>query len=60
MTYPTRKCKRTGKIGFTSEVDARIKAYNAGSFYDKPMRVYLCPHCRLYHTSRVKPRADQD
>lgn len=51
------KCKATGKVAYLSQVDALAKAESASHWYGQRMRVYRCPKCSNWHTSRVK-RAD--
>ena len=68
MTRPTRrtksiprKCIRTGKVKFNSELDARIALAGRINRDLGEKRVYQCEFCHEYHlTSQNKGRASGD
>lgn len=52
LGHGSKSCKQSGKITFRTQFDAMAKASLSEAWYGTPMKVYRCPHCRKWHTSR--------
>lgn len=67
MTRPNRtkpiprKCIRTGKVKFRSDLDARIALAGRINRDSGELRTYQCEFCHQYHmTSQTKGRESAD
>lgn len=50
-----RKCPQTGKRGWARHGEAHSAAAALGTSNGRPVRVYLCPLCGLWHLT-TKPK----
>ena len=56
-----RKCRRTNKIKWRTELDAKLAMANIdhkmrAATKDKEVRAYLCPFCQYWHLTHQEKR----
>lgn len=59
------KCRRTGKVKWRSELDARMAMANIdykmrAATKDKEVRAYLCPFCDFWHLTHQELRVRKE
>jgi len=52
----SKKSACKAKIRYVTEEQARAAADRTSAFYGEPVKVYECPVCRSWHTTKKKDR----